>query len=261
MSVKIVKKIIKNNHFTFNAMAFLPSEPQSHGSWALFTHGYTSCKKDCLPWAQRLSEAGIPSVIFDLPGHYLGSFEEVENFEIFKNHAHECFIDAHLFLKDALLLQGLSTNCQRVILGGHSLGAMLSLKALELDYFQNFERIAIGVGLGIGQHKTVHLFESSFYEKTLNIRRQLVSPALDSDYVFPWIKQEKLDVNLKGERIHLITGVDDVVVGEGGMDALAFSLTSLGNQVTTYEPKKLPHHEPESAGTFIYSFLKKELSL
>lgn len=265
MSVKIVKKILSNDYFSFYAMAFLPSkdggEPNQKDTWAFFTHGYTASKRDCLPWAQRLAEAGIPSVIYDLPGHYLGSFNECESFEDFKNHAHETFIDAFSFLKDSLMLEGFSTDCKRVVLGGHSLGAMLSIKALELDFFENYDRIGIGVGLGIGQHKTTHLFESSFYEKTLNIRRQLVSPALDSDIVFPWIKQEKLDANITDQRIHLITGQDDVVVGAGGMEALGFTLKGLGNNVTTHEPRKLPHHEPTMAATHIYSFLKKELDL
>lgn len=246
-------------------MALLPSQdaeaPQTQTTWAVFTHGYTASKGDCLPWAQRLANAGIPSIIFDLPGHYLGSFSECESFEDFKNHSHECFIDGFQHLKESMLMEGLSTNCQRVILGGHSLGAMLSLKALELDFFDDYERIGIGVGLGISQHATVHLFESTFYEKTLNIRRQLVSPELDSDVVFPWIKEEKLGVETKDQRIHLITGLDDIVVGSGGAEALASSLKENNNNVTIQEPRKLPHHEPTSAGSHIYSFLKKELSL
>lgn len=265
MTVKIVKKILNNNYFTFNAMALLPSqdanEPSTIDTWAIFTHGYTASKRDCLPWAQRLAEAGIPAVIFDLPGHYLGSFHECESFEDFKEHAHECFINGFLHLKESLLMEGLSTDCKRVILGGHSLGAMLSLKALELEFFDDYERICIGVGLGISQHKNTHLFESSFYEKTLNIRRQLVSPALDSDNVFPWIKDEKLAVEVKDQRIHLICGQDDVVVGAGGQEALEFNLKSLGNEVTSHEPRKLPHHEPTMAATHIYSFMKKELGL
>lgn len=264
MSVKIVKKVLVNNYFTFYALAFLPSlnkeDAALKDSWACFTHGYTASKRDCLPWAQRLAEAGIPSVIFDLPGHYLGSFNECESFEDFKAYAHETFIDAFHFLSEALTQHGINMSCKRVILGGHSLGAMLSLKALKLNFFKKYNRIGIGVGLGIAQQKTIHLFESSFYEKTLNIRRQLVSPALDSDFVFPWIKQEKLDVNIHDQRIHLITGQDDVVVAEGGMEALAFSLKSLGNEVTTHEPRKLPHHEPTMAAVHIYSFLKKELN-
>lgn len=264
MSVKLIKKTLENSYFCVNSMVFLPSknssEPMQKDSWALFTHGYTASKRDCLPWAQRLAEAGIPSVIFDLPGHYLGSFNECESFDDFVNHAHEIFTEAFEYLKASLSAEGYDSKCSRVILGGHSLGALLAVKALELEAFQNIERIGIGVGLGIGQHKTAHLFETSFYEKTLNIRRQLVSPAIDSDRIFSWIKQQKLDANVKGQRIHLITGQDDVVVGAGGMEAQEFSLKELGNIVTTHNPRKLPHHEPIMAATHIHSFLKKELS-
>lgn len=257
MSVKLIKKTISNKYFSFNSIAFIPSESSDKRSeWALFTHGYTASKSDCLSWAQRLSESGIPSVIFDLPGHHLGSLNEVSSFDEFKDHSHECFIDAFNFLKD-------NTNepCNKLILGGHSLGALLAIKALELDYFNAFTKIAIGVGIGIGQHKTVHLFESSFYEKTLNIRRQLVDSNIDSDLVFPWIKEQKLLIDVSQQRIHLITGADDVVVGEGGMEAFRFNLEAQGNLVSFSEPKKLPHHEPSMAATHIYSFLKKELSL
>ena len=257
MSVKLVKKTLQNEHFTFNCMVFIPSpEEPKRNEWALLTHGYTASKSDCLNWAQRLSEAGIPAIIFDLPGHHLGSYNEVPSFEVFKDHVHECFIDAYKELASHI-----NEPCDKLILGGHSLGALLSIKALELDLFSGFEKLAIGVGIGIGQHKTIHLFESSFYEKTLNIRRQLVDEHIDSDLVFPWIKEEKLNMQVSGKRIHLITGLDDVVVGEGGAEAFRFNLESLGNEVSLAEPRKLPHHEPSTAATHIYNFLKKELSL
>ncbi len=257
MSTKLIKKTLNNKYFTFNSMAFIPSEDvQTRSEWALFTHGYTASKSDCINWAQRLSEIGIPCIIFDLPGHHLGSFNSVNSFDEFKNHVEECFIDAYEQLKSLI-----KTDCNKIIFGGHSLGALLSIKALELNYFKDFEKLAIGVGIGIGQHKTAHLFETSFYEKTLNIRRQLVDENLDSDIVFPWIKQEKLELDVSHKRIHLITGLDDVVVGEGGLEALKFNLESNANHVSFSEPKKLPHHEPSMAATHIYSFLKKELSL
>jgi hypothetical protein len=257
MSVKLVTKTITNEYFEFNSIAFIPSkDTETRSEWALFTHGYTASKSDCLSWAQRLSEAGVPSVIFDLPGHHLGSFNKVNSFDDFKEHSHECFVEAFKFLS-----QEIDTPCEKLVLGGHSLGALLSIKALELDFFSAFEKIAIGVGIGIGQHKTVHLFESSFYEKTLNIRRQLVDENIDSDLVFPWIKDQKLVLDTSGKRIHLITGQDDVVVGEGGMEALRFNLESQDNEVTFSEPRKLPHHEPSMAASHVYNFLKKEYSL
>jgi hypothetical protein len=259
MSVKIVKQTLKNKYFKFNAFCFIPSKdvdaPAIRKEWALFTHGYTANKMDCLNWAQRLSEAGIPCCIFDLPGHHTGSLNDINSFEDFRDHSTECFIDAYNFLKSLL-----ETDCERLILGGHSLGALLSLKALNLPEFDSYNPLAIGVGLGISQHKSLHLFETSFYERTLNIRRQLVDENIDSDLVFPWIKEEKLNLKIEGKRIHLICGLDDVVVGEGGMEALAFDLREY-NEVTTFEPKRLPHHEPSIAASQIYSFIKKELQL
>lgn len=254
MPVKIKFQTLKSEHFTFNAAAFLPEEADRKELSAVLTHGYTASKSDQVSWAQRLSDAGIPAVIFDLPGHYLGGLHPVSSFEDFRDHAVECFEKAANFLDE-----NLGSPSSRYALAGHSLGALLSVKALELDKFE--DAIAIGVGLGISQHKSAHLFESSFYQKTLNIRRQLVAPELDSDLVFPWINEEKRDLHVTGKRVHLICGEDDVVVGKGGMQALASHLESNGNEVSTNEPKKLPHHEPGSASTYVYHFLKKELGL
>lgn len=252
MKVKVKFHQLQNDHFSFEAISFVPEDIKSY---AIFTHGYTSSKGSIFSWGQRLSEAGIATIIFDIPGHYLGSINEVESFDDFKNHAHECFVDAY----HKLLSVSENNNDKKIFLGGHSLGALLSIKALELDIFN--DAYAIGVGLGISQHKETHLFESSFYEKTLNIRRQLVSPSLDSDHVFPWIKNEKLSFSLRGKKIHLITGADDVVVGKGGMEALSFLLNNLSNEVSSNEPKKLPHHEPGFAASHVYHFIKKELTL
>jgi hypothetical protein len=257
MSVKLIKKTLTNEHFTFNSMLFLPSQKSEiRTEWALLTHGYTASKSDCLNWAQRLSEAGIPTIIFDLPGHHLGSYNEVKSFEEFRDHVLSCFETCF-----ELLQNHISSKCSHLIFGGHSLGALLAIKALKLSTIKPNKKLAIGVGIGIGQHKTAHLFETSFYEKTLNIRRQLVDENIDSDLVFPWIKQEKLDLDIENERIHLITGLDDVVVGKGGLEVLKSKLEAKNNNVTFMEPRKLPHHEPAIAATHIYNFLKSELNL
>ena len=255
MKIKITKKTLKNKRFSFNAMAFTPKEQsETKKNGALFTHGYTASKSDCLNWAQRLVDNNIPTVIFDLPGHYLGSFNEVDSFSDFSEHAHECFEDAFSLLQDLI-----KTPCKSLILGGHSLGALLSIKALNLKSFEAFEKTAIAVGLGISDHKTTHLFESSFYQKTLELRRQLVSSTIDSDYVFPWIKEQKSNMVIRDKKIHLICGKDDVVVGQNGAKRMYDRLKELGNDVSLDEPSKLPHHEPERAATHIHSFLKQEI--
>ena len=257
MSVKLIKETLTNEYFTFNSMVFLPSKnSKSRTEWAVLTHGYTASKSDCLNWAQRLSEAGIPTIIFDLPGHHLGSYNKVKSFEDFKDNVLTCFESSFNQLKKYV-----TGECTQIIFGGHSLGALLAIKALKLSTFKAYKKMAIGVGIGIGQHKTAHLFETSFYEKTLNIRGQLVDENLHPDLVFPWIKQEKLDLDITQQRVHLITGLDDVVVGQGGLEVLRFNLEAMDNRVTFLEPKKLPHHEPSMAATHIFNFLKNELNL
>lgn len=254
METKVHYQTLEHELFKMNSMSFIPANPHEKKCIAIFTHGYTASKNDTLPWAQRLSEGNIPSIIFDLPGHKLGGYYPIKSFDDFKEHAHECFISAY-----KMLLSQIDFEAEHIILGGHSLGALLALKAMELDEFSN--AMALGIGLGISQHKNNHLFESDFYQKTLNIRRQLVDENIDSDLVFPWIKDEKISYQVRERRIHLITGADDVVVGQGGMEALHFMLQNLNNNVTMHEPKKLPHHEPGLASGHLYHFLKKELSL
>lgn len=223
----------------------------------IYAHGYTASKADVLPWAVRAAENGIPGIVFDWPGHYLGGLNEVQRFTDFTHGAHGLFGEAWGKLHAA----GNLPAGEHVVLGGHSLGALLALKALKLPEFAGLKRLGIGVGIGLNNQVETHLFDTEFYKKTLNVRRQLVSPALDSDLMFPWIRDEKLQLNLSGESIHLIVGEDDMVVSAGGLDAFAALLTDAGNQVTSFAPKKLPHHEPTLATPHIHAFLKSYLHL
>jgi hypothetical protein len=260
MTSKIVCTEIHLPWFVVNALAFLPSpEVEIRPEWALFTHGYTSHKGDCLNWATRLVETGVPCIIFDQPGHYLGSFNEVESLQDFKEHVHELFGAAFNRL-EILLSTGLGPgqypSCRSVILAGHSMGAYTAIKALALPEFSSMQRLAIGVGIGIGQTQGAHIFETAFYQKTISFRRQLVSPAIDSREIFPWLKEAKEQLDVSGERIHLITGEDDVVVGPGGLEAMLAVLEKHGNEVSWERPRKLPHHEPGGAAPHLYAFLK-----
>jgi hypothetical protein len=262
MNAKVIPLELSLPWFQVNALAFIPSVQESgkiRSEWALFTHGYTSHKGDCLNWATRLVQAGVPCMIFDQPGHLLGSFHEVTSLQDFKDHVHELFGEALLRL-EALMETNLGIGqypkMQSLILGGHSLGAYTSIRALDLPQFQRTNKVAIGIGVGIGQTQATHIFETAFYQKTLSIRRQLVSPALDSKEVFAWLKTEKQNMTISGHRIHLITGEDDIVVGNGGMEAFEKVLKDNGNSVTTEKPPRLPHHEPGSATPHLYSFLK-----
>jgi hypothetical protein len=189
MSSKVICIELSLPWFQVNALAFLPSEEKlsTKKECAIFSHGYTSHKGDCLNWATRLVESGVPCMIFDQPGHYLGSFHELNSFEDMREHAHELFGEAFLRLQGLLEQHfgvGQFPKPETVILGGHSLGAFMSLKALELPLFQNMKRVGVGIGIGLGQSQGTHIFETAFYEKTISIRRQLVSPHLDSKVVF-----------------------------------------------------------------------------
>jgi len=248
--------------FQVNAFAFIPSTEAGFNlreEWAFFSHGYTSHKGDCLNWATRLVENGVPSIIFDQPGHYLGSFHEVNKWDDFKDHVHELFGEAFLRLEwimNHYLGSGNYPTPKSIILGGHSLGAYTAIKALELPVFSNFSKLGIGVGIGIGQRQATHLFETAFYEKTLSLRRQLVSQCLDSKIIFSWLKTEKENMTISTQRIHLITGEDDIVVGAGGLEAFVDILKKNGNVVTWDRPRRLPHHEPGAATPHLYAFLK-----
>ena len=261
MSVKVICTELSLPWFQVNAMAFIPSpEKEVRCEYALFTHGYTSHKGDCLNWATRLVEAGVPCLIFDHPGHYLGSFHEVSSLDDFQAHVHELFGEAFARLEalvDQTLGHGAHPLCRNVILGGHSLGAYTAIKALELPQFQQFGRIAVGVGIGLGQRQDTHIFETAFYEKTISIRRQLVSPTLDSKQIFAWLKEAKEEITVSNQRVHMITGEDDVVVGPGGVEAFVEVLEKNGNSVTIDRPKRLAHHEPGAAAPHMHAFLKK----
>lgn len=260
MSAKVIPLELSLPWFQVNALAFIPSTTKTiRTEWAIFSHGYTSHKGDCLNWASRLVESGVPCLIFDQPGHYLGSFHDVNSWEDFRDHAHELFGEG-LNRLQVLMEQHLGIGHYpapvNIILGGHSLGAFTSIRALELPILQNYARVAVAVGIGIGQRQATHLFETAFYEKTLSLRRQLVSPCLDSKVVFGWLKTEKENMTISAQRIHLITGEDDVVVGGGGLEAFIEVLERNGNIVTWDRPKRLPHHEPGAATPHMYSFLK-----
>ncbi|MBT7610342.1 MAG: alpha/beta fold hydrolase [Bacteriovoracaceae bacterium] len=259
MGIKVFKTNLIEKEFEVQALGFLPERIESFElkSIAIFAHGYTSHKGSLLTWASRLVEEGMPVMIFDLPGHYLGGFSEVSNFQSFKESAHALFYRAYLNLFLACSVHD-DYKIPNVILGGHSMGALLALKALELDGFSSLNTRAVCVGLGLLAEGKKHLFASNFYKSTLNLRSQLVSPELEPDKLFPWIREEKKNLKLVNKKVHFITGIDDIVVGKGGTLRIGEILIEQGNQVTYDMPEKLPHHFPEQASSFIKKYLKKE---
>lgn len=245
--MQVVKKYLVHPKFKVQALCFLP-DVQDIDKIAIFTHGYTSSKSSIVNWATRLCEENIPTIIFDLPGHYLGSFEDLNSFEDFTKHAHELFLKAYEWSQE------LCGAKKWLILGGHSLGALLSVKALRLLPSEQ-SKIAIAVGFGFSPDQKVHLFDTPLFEKTIAIRNQLVSPNLDKDKMFPWIRNQKQHLDVTGEKIHLLCGQNDVVVGRGGAQHL-YDLLRIDNDVTLEEPKSLAHHQPELAAPHINSFIK-----
>lgn len=257
---KIYKHIISNDHFDINALSFIPNKGSIKPQIGIFTHGYTASKSSILNWANRLSDSDMACIIFDLPGHYLGSYNEVTAFSDFTEHAHFLFEECFKILRKGILNHNSNYEPETVVLGGHSLGALLSLKALDLTAFKNFERLALTVGFGINYEHDTHLFDTDFYQKTIEFRNQLVSPELDKKSMFKWIKEEKINLITSGHRIHIITGQDDVVVGMDGSDNLKNILEIHKNDVSIEKPKKLPHHYPDMAAPHINGFLRKEFN-
>lgn len=245
-----------------NALVIVPGEnAKKVNTIGLFTHGFTSHKASILNWPLRLAEDGIPCILFDLPGHYLGTFSEVHSFDAFKENAPLMFASAIESLKEVLDTNQIDFDCNpketKLIIGGHSLGALLSLMALETDKIREFStKQCVAVGFGLPPQGVTHVFDTPFYRSTLKVRGQLVSPALNPDIIFPWIKEEKEKLDLMGEDIYLLTGEDDVVVGKDGTERLAAQLESAGNRVVVEKPKKLGHHLPENAAPHIRKYLR-----
>ena len=246
MLKQIDKLCLETRNLKTNALLFLP-ENQSPKHCAIFSHGYTSHKGSILTWAQKLMDIDIPCVIFDLPGHFLGSFNNVKRFEYFKNESHLLFDNAFRHVQQTFPGHKLSA-----IIGGHSLGALMSLKACqEFSYFNN----SICVGLGRLEINEKHLFNAPLFEQTMVLRAELVSSSIHPKKVLPWISQLKNHIKLSNKTIYLLAGKDDLVVGgENGVLRMQEALS--GNNVHIELVPKLPHHEPERAGIFIKKLVK-----
>ncbi len=242
--MRILKKIISWSHGETNAFCFLP---EKKGEFvAIFSHGYTSHKDALLPWAIKLSKAGIPTILFDLPGHYLGTFSEVMEFKDFSKDIHNIFSQsANAFSKEL-------GNSSNFILGGHSLGALLALKAAS----SLNSKLIVCVAHGMSQPGETLVWDSPFFKETLEIREQLVSPALRPSNMFPWIQQEQQKLIIKDQTILLISGKDDAIVSEKRVMDLKEHLEKMNNNVILEIANKLPHNHPEMASTIIKKVIK-----
>lgn len=259
MSVSVEKFIIECRGLRSHAMLIRPPhniELLAHR--AVFTHGYTASKRDVLPWAFRLAEEGMPCLIFDLPGHYLGHYFELDDFKTFIDGTHYLFVEALGHFEKRLL--PVAQN-GKLVLGGHSLGALMAFRASNLIELSSFNKILVGMGFGMSATDGKHIFQSRFYRKTLLQREQLVSPCLRADAIFEWINQEKENIKISAERVHLITGEDDVVVGHNGTERLRDRLQAFGIATSMVRPKRLPHHRPDEGAVHVYSELRDLLPI
>lgn len=256
----VLKNTLKSDSFTVNALTFIPKkENYTNHTQAVFTHGYTSSKHSIVNWSTRLSEAGIASTIFDLPGHFLGSHNDFKSFETFTENTIFLFFDAYKEMIKEIKSYYPDTSTDNLFIGGHSLGALLSLKAIGEDKrFEGLNHQNISVGFGVNLDVKTHLFDSPFYKNTLNIRRQLVSEHLHPDKILPWIKEQKNELKISDKKINILTGEDDIVVGKEGSENLK-KILDKKNEVNLIKPKKLPHHHPDLAASYIYSIIKNEL--
>jgi predicted esterase len=254
---QILPEVITYRNLRCNAFFFIPEQYENASHLAIFTHGFTASKTDLLTWSARLLDLNIPSVIFDLPGHLLGSFEQAPSLEEFLQDSPYLFVEAEKSLKEKLPFLKIQN---KLILGGHSLGALFSLKAAVTQDEQFSERVEflIAVGFGLNNQVKTHLFESDLYRKTLQLRGQLVAPTIPYEKVFKWIREQKLDLPVKNKKIYLLCGKDDAVVGAQGAEILKQMLAPF-NEVTLEKPDQLPHHRPELAAAHIFHFLKNSL--
>ena len=263
----VLPDVIEYESLKVNAFHFIPIAPTTpHPLHAIFTHGFTACKNDVIQWAFRLLDLNIPSTIFDLPGHLLGAFHNGPSLKDFLEKTPFLFWVAAQKLKEILddRFKNESLPTPQLLIGGHSLGALFAIQAASLDIKSDptfSKRISqvIAVGFGLNHQVKTHLFESELYQKTLHLRGQLVSKDLSHEKIFKWIKDQKLDINMQGKKVYLLTGKDDAVVGPNGGDVLKQMLETL-NIVTLEKPDQLPHHRPELAGAHIFHFLKKQLN-
>ncbi len=245
--MSIFRKVLQTKHFKSDALLFVPENYNTKIA-AIFTHGFTSCKTPLLSWSEKLYQTGIASLIFDLPGHYLGGASEVLDLDLFATEAPELFEEGEKLLK-------LQLQVKTTALGGHSLGALLALKFCQKHVDKHYPIIAVGFAGPTLNGK--HLYQEKVFEQMLEFRSQLVSPALHHHQVFPWIRKEKEALSLKEQTIFLLSGKDDLVAKEEDVVRLSERLNSQGNKVELLLSNKLPHHEPERAAPYIRDYLKK----
>ncbi len=239
-SYKLHQVKLKLFEWQVEALIFLPPswQQKSFSRVCIATHGYTADKSSLLQWGIHLAKREIPTIIFDLPGHYLGSFNEVNEFNLFTQHVHQLFINAYHAISSLL------NTTPKIILAGHSLGSYLALKASELPVLKPLCTKIIVVGYGINQG--THPLLKSFFRPLIEMRAPLVSPAIAPEKLLKWLEQEKNQVICTNQNIQFITGENDVIITPHATKQAAKLLASR-NQIEMLFPRNLPHNQPELA--------------
>ena len=115
------------------------------------------------------------------------------------------------------------------------------------------------VGFGLDHPSKPHLFETPLFQETLHLRSQLVSPSIRHEILFPWLKEQKLNLNISNQNIFLLAGRNDIVIGgEEGLNRIKEKLEETNN-ISIEVPKNLAHHEPENAGIFLKKFIQQNV--
>jgi hypothetical protein len=266
MGVVIEFQSLRQATVQVEAIAFLPDINQElRHALAIFAPGYTDDKTPLLSWGFNLAAIGIATMVFDLPGHYLGSLYPLRSLEDFFRDTPLLFVEGFNSLAKRLVKRARFADSDvlkrsfTVVLGGHSLGARLAMEAAVLKCWSERSKILIGVAIGVGDQGSPHVLESEHFQGALEVRRQLVSPHLAPEKLTPRLKMMDQNFRLRNATVFLLTGQDDVFATPSRVQRLESILRANGNHVTTHIVRRLPHHDPKNAAPQIANYLTHAL--
>lgn len=242
---RVEHQSLKSGPLSVSSSLFIPKTLKFSFS-VIMTHGYTTCREQLVMPAMRLCQAGIPVFIFDLPGHFASSLNDLNSFEDFKNFTPHLF---HIALKE---IEKTKIETDHFVFGGHSLGGLLSL--LAPGHKRLISRFAIGVG---AYPKGEHPYQHSFFREMIELRSQMVSRFISPQVIFDWLSEEKEKLLISNEKIQIINGEDDFIATEKATMRMKNLLEAKGNTVDLQRPKTLPHHRPDLIGPHLFKYLKK----
>ena len=124
------------------------------------------------------------------------------------------------------------------------------------------EQVNLSVGTGYSPDRQNSFLESTFYENTINLRKELVSKTICPSKMLSWFKNRMNSLKLKNANILLLSGKDDLIAGREGPERLSKLLTEKGNFVTLNRPKKFATSSTRKCNSFsVFIFKKTSVSL